>query len=87
MKREFNLDHLDYYDLEEMLLAVKYQFGLDTELEAMENIEYGEYSEEEILNAIAYYRAKDLGTHKIRMNFLPTSLKYVKEDYAEILIY
>ena len=86
MTKTFNLDHLDLYELTEMLLSVKYQFGLATELEAMENIESGEYSKEGILNAVAYYRTKGLAPREVRMNFLPTSLEEVIEDYKTILL-
>lgn len=84
-RRKFDLDRLDYYDLKEVLLAVKYQFGLKTERDARDNIENGEYSKEDILGAIAYYRTDGLGTHKMRMDFLPTELKSVEKDYAKKL--
>ena len=86
MTKIFNLDHLDLYELTEILLSVKYQFGLATESEAMENIESGEYSKEDILNAVAYYRTKGLAPREVRMNFLPTSLEEVIEDYKTILL-
>lgn len=79
------LNSLDLYELTEVLLAVKYQCGLDTELEARQNIEAGKYSTKEIFDAIAYYRTKGLGSHKTRMAYLPQSLELVLEDYSDKL--
>lgn len=79
------LNQLELYELTEILISVKLGYGLETELEARQHIEAGQYTKEEIIDAIAYERTEGLGPHRDRMDFLPHSLIGVEEDYGDKL--
>ena len=80
-----SIDHLDIYQITEILQAVQYQYGLSTLMETREKVEAGEYTKEEIMEAIAYRRTDGMGTHRDRMNYLPISLEGVVMDYTGLL--
>lgn len=66
----------------EIVEAIKYMYGMDSLKEAEDALAEGEFTREQILKAIAWYRADGLGSFDTKKSWVETvGMEDVTTDY------
>lgn len=85
MKMKVNTDKMNALVAKEVIEAIDYMYGLGDIREAKKRLEKGEYSREEIYEAIAWYRADGIEPFAKKKEWIEKAgLPEVIKDYEKV---